>query len=348
MPVRWGVFFLAWACAQIQITASDLPSAGTTYTVSQSRPQPGMDFTATGPNYTWDFSQLPNDTQLTVVWKNSWEVPQYVFSCGNASLQALLLKIADSFPSTGGIAIRDIYAFLRKSNSTLAVHGIGASINNAPITQCYQDPDEVYVLPITYGQRDSTTFWLRISFPAPMGGTITWAQRGYRLHQVDGYGQIQTPYTQKACLRLRQDVHQNDTLYYNGMPFRQGDSSYTEFQWLAQGEGIPLLRVQGNWSGMGGAFVPVSIQYKNTSSPTALLGGGASVQVTPNPTQGTLWVSPPHGRYLVRNLLGQVVAEGDVSPDGQIRLPTHLPEGVYFLRLTQNSQTTWHRFWLVR
>ncbi|GIV22565.1 MAG: T9SS type A sorting domain-containing protein [Bacteroidia bacterium] len=349
MSVRLGIFFLAWACAQIQITASDLPSAGTTYIVSQSRPQPGIDFTATGPNYTWDFSQLPSDTQLTIAWKHVWEAPQYTFSCGNASLQALLLKIADSFPSPGGISIRDIYAFLRKGTSALTVQGIGASVNGLPLTPCYQDPDEVYVLPLTYGQNDSTTFWLRFSFPAPVGGgTITLAQRGYRLHRVDGYGPTQTPYTQKVCLRLRQDVHQKDTLYYNGIPLQQRDSSYTEFQWLAQEEGVPLLRVQGNWSGMGGAFVPVLIQYKNTLSPTALLGGGSSVRITPNPTQGSLWVSPPHGRYLIRNLLGQMVAEGEVSPEGQIRLPAHLSEGVYFLRLTQNSQTTWHRFWLIR
>ncbi len=345
----WRSFLLAcgWVWAQIQIQAGDLPSAGGSYTVSQSRGRLQVDFLTAGPGHTWDFTQLPADTQFTLEWKGPWQVPQYVFSCGNASLQALLLKIADSLPSQGGISIRDMYAFLRKSSSKMTVEGVGISVNGAPLTQCYQDPDEIYVLPLSYGDRDSTTFWLRFSFPVPNMGTVTFAQRGYRIHRVDGYGQVSTPAGSYACLRLRRDVREKDTVYFNGFPVQRRDTAYTELEWLGQGEGVPLLRVQGSF--MGSNFIPAVVQFKGTRQAASVQGGSRpAAQIGPNPTRGTLTISPARGQYAVYSLVGQIMAEGEVPPSGQVLLPPTLSEGVYFLRLQQDGHTGWYRFILLR
>lgn len=340
----WLFLPLVWA--QIQIQSGDLPTAGTDYTLSQSRPRPGLDFLATGANYTWDFSSLSADTQLVVQWKSPIQVPQYILSCGNASLQALLLKLADSLPSGGGITIRDLYAFLRKGSSKMTVEGVGASVNGVPITQCYQDPDEIYVLPLNYGNRDSTTFWLRLTFQAPNGGTVTFAQRGYRIHQVDGYGQVTTPYGQFSCLRLRRDVHRKDTVYYQGFPVQWRDTSYTELEWLGTGQGVPLLRVEGSF--ILGNFTPTIIQYKDNTRSSFLSLASGTVRVGPNPARGMLYIEPARGHFVVRSLIGEVLLEGEVPPDGKLQLPPTLPEGVYFLRLSQDQRVSWHRFVLIR
>ncbi len=336
-----AIFGLAWA--QIQIEASDLPSPRSSYLVGQSRPRPGgPDFAATGAGYTWDFSQLVADTLFTVEWKSPLQVPQYSLSCGNASQQALFLKVADSFPSQGGISIRDIYAFLRKSSSQMSITGLGATINGAPITQCYQDPDELYMLPMTYGRTDSTTFWLRLNFNPPFGGSATLAQRGYRLHNVDGYGTITTPYGTFPCLRLRRYVYQRDTVYFNGFPVQRTDTSYIELEWLGRGQDIPLLRVQGQQ--VGSSFVPAVIQFKDTVRSSSLLSAEGPLQISPNPAREVLYLSKPGGRYEIYTLVGQRVAEGEVPADRQIRLPADLPEGVYFLRLRREGSESWHRF----
>lgn len=338
---------VAWA--QITITSADLPAPSSSYTVSQSRPQAGLDFLATGANHVWDFSQLSADTQLTVEWKSPAQVPQYALSCGNLNLQALFLKVADSIPAPG-IAIRDLYAFLRKSNSQLAVHGVGASVNGFPITQCYQDPDEIYMLPMTYQREDSTTFWLRINIPVPNGGNATLAQRGYRLHRVDGYGQLTTPYGSFPVLRLRRYVRQWDTVYFNGFPIQRTDTSYVELEWLGAGQGIPLLRVQGTERIVGGnsIFAPVTIQFKDESRSTVLIPGGKGISISPNPCRGTLHISLPGAAFAIYNLIGKPVAEGHVPHDGIVRLPTTLPEGIYYLRLTdREGHIYWHRFALV-
>lgn len=332
---------LVWA--QIQIESSDLPAPGRSYRISQSRPQPGgPDFAATGAGYTWDFSQLVADTQLTTEWKSPLQVPQYVFNCGNASFQALLLKVADSFPSQGGVTIRDIYAFLRKGSSQMSVTGVGATINGFPTTQCYQDPDELYVLPLAYGDADSTTFWLRLNFSTTFGNA-TLAQGGYRLHRVDGYGTITTPYGTFPCLRLRRFVRQRDTIYLSNLPVQRQDTSYIELEWLSTGQGIPILRVQGQE--VGGSFVPAIIQFKDTvRSASSLSHAESSLLIGPNPARDVLYLSKPGGRYEIYTLIGQRVAEGEVLPDRQIRLPADLPEGVYFLRVRREGNESWHRF----
>lgn len=346
MPARiflLGLGLVAWA--QIQVTSSDLPSPGAAYTVSQSRPQPGLDFLATGAGHTWDFAQLPSDTQFTIEWKSPAQVPQYVLSCGNLSSQALFLKVADSIPAPG-VSIRDIYAFLRKSSQQMAVHGVGASVNGIPITECYRDPDEIYMLPLQYGRQDSTTFWLRISFPLPNAGNATLSQRGYRLHKVDGYGQLTTPYGTFQVLRLWRKVYQRDTIFFNGIPIQRRDTSFIELEWLAQGQGIPLLRVQGNTraTGTGTIFVPVLIQFKYEPRSTALSIGGDKLVISPNPSRGTLNVPLPGAAYQLYNLIGRPVGEGVIPSDGVLRLAPTLPEGVYFLRLVHEGRVYWHRF----
>ncbi|MCX8113078.1 MAG: T9SS type A sorting domain-containing protein [Bacteroidia bacterium] len=340
-PISW---------AQIQITASDLPSPNSSYTVSQSRPNLSLNFLATGPGFTWDYAQLPVDTQLTVEWKSPVQVPQYSLSCGNFSLQALFLKIADSV-RTPGFTIRDLYAFLRKGSQQMAIHGIGASVNGLPVTQCYNDPDELYMLPMSYEREDSTTFWLRLSFSVPNFGNVTFAQAGYRLHKVDGYGQLTTPYGTFQVLRLKRNVRQRDTVYLNGIPIQRTDTSYTELEWLGQGQGIPLLRVQGSMRMTGGnpTFIPALIQFKDEQRMSSLQHeGGSRPTISPNPCRGLLRVSAPNGSsYALYNLIGKLLYEGQVPEDGTLRIPPTLPEGIYFLRLTHEGRESWHRFVLV-
>ncbi|MCS7296596.1 MAG: T9SS type A sorting domain-containing protein [Bacteroidia bacterium] len=335
--------------AQIQITAGDLPSAGELFTVSQSRPQPNLNFLSTGANYTWDFSQLPADTQIAVEWKSPLQVPQYMISCGNANFQALFLKVADSLP-TPTVSVRDLYVFLRKSPQQMTVHGIGLTANGVPITECYRDPDEIYVLPLSYLREDSTTFWLRLQIPLPAGGAVTFAQRGYRLHKADGYGQLRTPYGTFSVLRLYRENYQRDTVYLNGIPVQSRDSSYLELEWLGQGAGIPLLRVTGSFSRLGGTFtfIPTLIQFKDEPRSSSLLIGGSKPSITPNPCRGVLYISAPGQRYVLYNLIGNVVAEGEVPVDGVLRLASDLPEGIYFIRLWYEGKEYWHRFALVR
>jgi hypothetical protein len=345
--MRYLLGFLAILWAQITIQSADLPSPNSTYPVGQARPNPSIDFATTGANHTWNFSTLRADTHFTSEWKGIGSVPQYSFSCGNWQFwQSLLLKIADSAPTPLG-TIRDMYAFLSKTNTHLRIEGVGVTLNGIPLTFCYSDPDEVYVLPLTYGRRDSTTFRLRMEFQPPnQPGTVVIVQRGYRIHEVDGYGQVQIPIGTYDCLRLKRKVYQRDSVYFNGFPVQSRDTTYYELEWLGQGKGIPLVRAAGNW--MMGNFVAASVVFQDSIMRSSLREGERDLVLGPNPTSGVLFLPKEGERYAVYDLTGRLWQEGAWPPDGRLVLSSAMPNGVYFLRLRRSAGESFHRFILAR
>ncbi len=345
--MRHALCLIATLWAQITIQSSDLPAPNSSYPVGQAHPAPGVDFGATGTNYTWDFSTLRADTHFTAEWKGIGSVPQYVFSCGNWQFwQSLLLKVADSIPNPL-FTLRDVYAFLSKTNNHLRVEGVGVTVNGLPLTFCYSDPDEIYVLPLDYGDRDSTTFRLRIEFQPPnQPGTITIVQRGYRIHEVDGYGQVQIPNGTYPCLRLQRKVYQRDSIFFNGFSLPPRDTTYYELEWLGQGKGIPLVRVSGNW--VGGTFVPLSVIFQDSTGASSLTASERDIALRPNPTSGVLHLPGAGERYAVYDLTGRLWQEGAWPAEGRLVLTPGLPNGVYFLRLRRAGGETYHRFILAR
>lgn len=344
--MHYALCLIATFWAQITIQSSDLPSPGSNYPVGQAQPAPGIDFSATGTNYTWNFSTLRADTHFVAEWKSIGSVPQYSFSCGNWQVwQSILLKVADSIPNPL-FTLRDVYAFLSKTNNHLRIEGIGATVNGLPLTFCYSDPDEIYVLPLNYGDRDSTTFRLRMQFQAPNSGTVTIVQRGYRIHEVDGYGQVQIPLGSYESLRLKRKVYQRDSVFFNGLSLPPRDTTYYELEWLGQGKGIPLVRVSGNWA--GGTFAPILVIFQDSTGSSSFTPLEKDRSLRPNPTSGVLHLPGMGERYAVYDLTGKVWQEGAWPVEGRLVLAPNLPNGVYFLRLRRAEGETYHRFILAR
>ena len=345
--MRWVIAFFACLWGQITIQSSDLPSPGSTYSFGQARPNPALDYAATGAGYTWNFSGLRADTHLLSEWKSISSAPQYSFSCGNWQVwQSLLLKIADSIPTPIG-ALRNVYVFLSKTTNHLRIEGLGATFNGLTLTFCYSDPDELYVLPLRYGDRDSTTFRLRIEFRPPnQPGTVAIVQRGYRIHEVDGYGQVQIPIGTYDCLRLKRKVYQRDSVYFNGFPIQSLDTTYYELEWLGQGKGIPLVRATGNWR--MGNFVAASVSFQDSTTASSLQAAGQSWVVRPNPTTDVLYLPREGVSYAVYDLTGRLWQEGPWPADGRLVLSPAMPAGVYFLRLRREGRESFHRFILAR
>jgi hypothetical protein len=108
--------------------------------------------------------------------------------------------------------------------------------------------------------------------PPNQPGTVAIVQRGYRIHEVDGYGQVQIPLGTYDCLRLKRKVYQRDSVYFNGFPVQSRDTTYYELEWLGQGKGIPLVRAAGNW--MMGNFVAASVVFQDSTYAVQFERGG--------------------------------------------------------------------------
>jgi PKD repeat protein len=238
------------AGAQIIITRSDMPASNDTIRFSTALPV--IDVDTTGAGISWDFSGLQPGGQDLVRYKSSSQTPYFLHFLGMFGL-----KIADSL-GTGPLAFKNVYSFFKSTTSKYTAEGIGFQYSGLPLPLAgyYSDPDEIYQFPLNYNDRDSSTFRVETSLPT-IGSYI---QSGYRINEVDGWGTITTPYGTFNCIRVKSTIEEIDsivsTIVTLGFPV-----SRVEYKWLAKGEKIPVLQVDGQ--DLFGQFVPNSVKYRD-------------------------------------------------------------------------------------
>jgi len=238
--------------AQISINSSDMPSAGDTlrYSVSDVTQDIISNYAKTGSTYIWDFSGLEPNSQDIYNYQNSVQTPYAFFFIGSYGL-----KITDSI-GMGTYSIKNIYNFFKKSSSKFEANGMGLTFNGFPVPAYYIDNDEIYLLPLTYGKHDSTTFY----FNTNLGGMLQLSMAGYRINTVDGEGKITTPFGTFDCIRVKTFINEIDSIgigsFKVGFPRQR-----MEYKWLAKGVRIPVLEINGDV--IAGNFTPTTVRYRD-------------------------------------------------------------------------------------
>ncbi len=283
------------AMAQITITASDMPVAGDTLRYSLMADATSIDLSQAGANVDWDFSWLTPDIQFVDTYKTAAQVnPVYALTI---SPSAYGYKVSDSLPGFSAflpISIKNIYTFYSKKNnpSRYVAEGFAASISGFPTAAVYQDEDEIYFLPLAYGNEDTSSF--KLNFSLASFGSLS--QQGTRITQVDAWGTITTPYTSAPapCIRVRSELDEIDSVTVAGIPI--GLPRHTiEYKWLATGEHYPLLTI--STSVVAGMEVATGARYRDVAR------GGVNVAQTenklsvlsvyPNPATDVIHVAVP-------------------------------------------------------
>ena len=224
--------------AQVVITQNDMPSAGDTIRLSSSIDLGGLNFQETGNNFTWDFSSLVPLNQTVDTFVNIDETPfvyQLVFF-----LSANLAQPLTEFNQFPGFEVTDVFNFYKKSNSDYRSVGLGFTINGIPLPNKFDEPDILYHFPMEPGNIDSSLSSYDIDIPL-LGYAGGWTKR---VNYVDGWGSLITPYGNFQTLRLKSEVTQFDSLYFDslgiGIPIYR---NYAEYKWLANGFGLPLCTI---------------------------------------------------------------------------------------------------------
>lgn len=253
------LFLTANAFSQLSITSNDLPAATDTMRYSVSNPDPGIDYSITGTNFNWDFSQMTHQEQA---------LKEYVATTNISTIFAILFGFT-SFASPmqfdlGGLPYEfpAFYSFHKKTSQLFTLEGFGGILEDLPIPMKYQDVDEVYHLPLTFGKSDSTTF----SGVLALGDTLYYERSGSRVTKVDGWGSITTPFDTKPCLRLEITIYSKDSVNYSGLPEPISITTITrQYQWLSPGVKFPMLEVTGFITEAG--FAPAMLQYRDYYRP---------------------------------------------------------------------------------
>jgi len=295
------VIFNSIAQNPITITSSSMPSSGDTIRYSNASPN-AIDYSSTGANYFWDYSNLTSLNQDIYQYKSASQTPYSFYFIG---LNKYGLKVADSL-GAANFKFYDVYNFFQKTTSVFKTEGTGFRYNGIPLAAYYSDDDELYQFPLNFNDRDSSTYAYSIS----LGATASYSQRGYRINEVDGWGYIKTPYDSLPCLRLVSTSYGQDSINFNGFAF-SFPNLQRSYKWLSTSEKIPVLEISGQLQNNN--FNATQVRYRDRYQSVIGISESISsldINIFPNPSNEILTIhfnKPSKGILKIINENGKQV-----------------------------------------
>lgn len=311
----------------ITITQNDMPEPGDTLRYSNAF-APSIDYSSTGPNHAWDYSNLSPESQ---------DRDDYVYSLQTAyafyffGVNQYGTKIADTIGQSP-FEFTDVYNFYRSASQDFRAEGVGFRYGGVPLAAYYDDEDELFQFPLDYGDRDSSTY----RFEADLGNGMSYSQSGYRINEVDGWGTITTPYETQNCLRLTSHTVGVDSIHYNTIHIPIPNEQLS-IKFLASGVHIPILEIVLRRAQMGPyqlQQVKYRDQYRNLVAVDA--HDMQAVALYPNPAMGQLTIDNPVAQVTALRMYdakGSLVASQDLGLGLQQVDVSKLPVGMYQVAL---------------
>ncbi|MEO6902644.1 MAG: T9SS type A sorting domain-containing protein [Bacteroidia bacterium] len=335
--------------AQLVITAADMPNPndsiyiGVTYSIDSAY------LVYTGAGVKWDFSTLKKK-------KNRYEVfaappfkspYNFLFNFFNTSYGK------DNYTLKGspikGITIEAAYDFFKKSATQYKQIGAAYTINGIPLPFYYSQPDIIYNFPMKYLNVDSCDYKFGLQVPS-LG---YFSQSGHRVNNVDGWGELKTPYGTFQTLRIKSTIATVDTIYLDTLsagttivrPLRY------EYKWFTNNMKIPVLQVDA--SQIGKEILVTSVEYidKKISPPLGLKKDNLnnfSLQVYPNPAQHFLNINcfitnTAETKIYLTDVMGKTILS--ISKNKLLQGEQYfsvntstIANGIYFLNITSTGK----------
>lgn len=327
-----SLFCGLFASAQITITKATMPTANDTFNYVNIGPlKMNQQIQKQGANQQWKFSLSDSLASSEAVYKSSLKTP-YAFYFFNTV--GLLLN---ENTGMGQFSVQDMYQFYSTTNSAYKAEGIGfkISISPAPLAGFYQDEDEIFNFPLSYGRRDSSTFKVTINIPF-IG---SYKQSGYRITEVIGWGNAILVSDTFECLLLRSYVNSVDSIFSQlvdyGFPTER-----VEYKWLSNTHKGVIVESTG--TEVAGQFVPtISRFHYFAPKQAANSGGGTGIQssesagwlVYPNPSRGEVFFNRTAAKAELYAMDGKLI-ESKINTSS---LNLTVGSGVYMLHLTDEN-----------
>lgn len=350
------------AQSAITLGNSNMPGSGDTLRYTNVQTSSLSNYTQTGVNFNWDFSNVTSTTEGLRDFKKSSATPYFLFFLSSTEYGE---KIADTLVGgTGTLTITQYYNFYKKQTTPVnafVADGVGMSISGLPVPSYYSDKDELYNFPMTYPKFDSTTF----KFATTTAGAlpIKYSKQGYRTTTVDGWGTIKTPYGTDNCLRLVTTQYSKDTTAITLPipaipPIKIGiQNNVRSYQWFTLNSKIPYFEVTGNL--INNNFTVTQMRYrgfKPASTNTVVNTTGiaqvedlSAISLYPNPVKDKLWFNGQNtfnGQLEIFDLTGKLVSKASAQNFGTASFidVSLLQNGLYVLKVTSGAQETYLKF----
>ncbi|HRG88174.1 MAG TPA: T9SS type A sorting domain-containing protein [Chitinophagales bacterium] len=346
---------LANTSAQITITETDFADAGDTVRMSVATWNPLLNFSATGANHTWNFSNLDWQSQYVDEYQSTLNTgTTYAITFSDLSFNPYRCNIAKDAenPLTTLPIVSSVFTegvnFYYKNSSMYRQRGIGMRVSGfrTPIPMTH--PDTLYHFPISYGNRDSS--WSDYTVFVPNLGVYSHKQR--RWNEVDGWGTLTTPFGTFDAVRVRTEIRGVDSIYVDtlGQGFKVESDIIREYKWFGKNQNNPLLQINTQ-AGLFGQFqgfeFVTRVIYRDSVrfEPTGIWDAQASdinLQVYPNPASDVFFVSVPSNEYnntfiRITDISGKLMEERHVNMPVEPVSTIGWAKGIYLLAVETNA-----------
>jgi hypothetical protein len=334
--------------AQITITKDDMPLANKeVIRHNASVTGTSSNFSLTGANYVWDFSDLVPTTADTISYDSINTAPffaQAIFGAlGGTQNRSHIFgdtKNPLNFPNlvASFFPVDSAKAYYRKANTSFAKTGFSLRLSGFDIPLPYDTADVMYKFPLTFGALDSSNSAFEINTAFLAG--LYYRQSQKRVNAVDGWGKLTLPYSGTyEVLRVRSIVSGSDTIHVDtgfvNIGFRIPRIAETQYKWIAKGEDEPVLTVVGTEA--GATFTPTSIKFKLGPAATALTTQvKQACYATKTENGATLHNATDCTSVEVYDMLGRKLTQAKNNGNSTVQL-NYLPFNNVIIRCVNNN-----------
>lgn len=283
---------------QITLNNTHFPVAGDQLILSTSTDFT-LDYTSTGANHTWDFSNLTASDQRFTDCRPMSQASQlsslFFGSFAPAAYKASYFSPVTDLPLdqlTAGspISIDQISQFSKSATAALTLVGFEFIISGQGIPAKSDTIETRYAFPLNYGNSYNSHGYTKLDMNPIYDAQ--WIQHRYHEAEVDGWGSITTPYGTFNALRIHHRVIESDSLYISfngtgtwiGIPVPEAH----EYEWRAAEEREAILRVRT--SVIAGTEQPTAVEYRDQYNGLGLPENQVNFAVYPNPVTSDLSV----------------------------------------------------------
>ncbi len=340
--------------SQITINSTNMPEVNDTLRMSRAVLDAGIDFQTTGADYTWDFSNLQNNNQKLNTYSpvsSSGQLTQFVFGAlaGVNHKATYYLPNEDlplnNLPAGLPITFSDVNQFLKVMTDSLTMPGLSMKVNGQAIPAKADIIETKYKFPLNFGDSHTSRGYINLDLNPIYDAK--WRQHRKRDTEVDGWGEITTPFGTFSVLRIHHRIVESDSFQVSFAGFNNWIGIPVpvmhEYEWRSSAEKEPILLIKTTEN--AGIETVTSIEYRNEF----ILGveeNTLNFSVYPNPTANYLVVESKseNGHFQILTPDGRIVQRGTLLGNYQIIDVGSLAPGSYWMKINSGTHFTTKSF----
>lgn len=341
--------------AQITITKSDFGVKNDTLLYSIANIE-NIDLDNTGQNHVWNYSSLTPASQYIKKFEDIADAGmlaninfgQFAANKYKASYyQEDMASIIELLSNVPQVPIESFNRVIKVADDSLTYIGSLVTLQGQNVAVKSDTIETRYHFPMTYGDVHQSRGYSDLDLQPIM--EANWIEYRQIYTQVDGFGNLKTPYSNYETIRVHHEIHQIDSFNIDitgsGSPQWIGIPEVIthEYEWFTNGRKDAVMRIVAN--DLMGSILVTKIEYQDIYHPevNGINEHDITFECYPNPANNQLNVKSEKliESYKITSSSGKLIKETNDINSNELTVDIQdVPNGVYFIEIQSKENTS--------